>query len=257
MKKHAILCLFGAATLSLAGEEAFAACSDVDRTDLRTAANAVVDANNSGGLGNEMWVTIVNNTGKVCHVLNTAGPGDQSRNAWLGSRIISAQKANTANAFSTDSFAIATANLYTPVQSGQSFFGLQFSNPVDASTAYRGSPNTYGTNGDPLKNKRIGGVNVFGGGLALYNENGEKIGAIGVSGDDSCTDHVVAWRIREQLGFGFANVPAGVAGPQKDSMIQDITVDATTGLGVSTSGFGHPECANNPPNAADDGIVGN
>ena len=30
---------------------------------------------------------------------------------------------------------------------------------------------------------RIGGVNVFGGGLALYNANGKLLGGLGVSGD--------------------------------------------------------------------------
>ncbi|MFT4640914.1 MAG: hypothetical protein ACI8T1_004247 [Verrucomicrobiales bacterium] len=33
--------------------------------------------------------------------------------------------------------------------------------------------------------KRIGGVNVFGGGLALYNTDGELVGAICLSGDTS------------------------------------------------------------------------
>ena len=30
--------------------------------------------------------------------------------------------------------------------------------------------------------KKIGGVNVFGGGVALYNSDGKLLGAIGVSG---------------------------------------------------------------------------
>jgi hypothetical protein len=47
---------------------------------------------------------------------------------------------------------------------------------------------------------------VFGGGLALYKK-GVKVGAIGVSGDTSCTDHATAWKLRALLGFD--NVPAG------------------------------------------------
>ena len=35
---------------------------------------------------------------------------------WPGSRVISAQKANTANAFSLDGLALSTANLYSAVQ---------------------------------------------------------------------------------------------------------------------------------------------
>lgn len=49
-----------------------------------------------------------------------------------------------------------------------------------------------------MKGKRIGGVNVFGGGLALYS-GGKKIGALGVSGDTSCRDHAFAWRMRAAL----------------------------------------------------------
>jgi hypothetical protein len=81
-------------------------------------------------------------------------------------------------------------------------------------------------------------VNVFGGGLALYNASKQKIGALGVSGDTSCADHNVAWRVREALGLGAANVPAGVGGG-KDKIIYDI--DAS---GHSASGFGHPTCGN-------------
>jgi hypothetical protein len=35
---------------------------------------------------------------------------------------------------------------------------------------------------------------VFGGGLALYNCQGNIMGALGVSGDTSCADHAIAWR---------------------------------------------------------------
>ena len=45
--------------------------------------------------------------------------------------MISAQKANTANAFSLEGFALSTANLFASTQPGGSLFGLQESNPVD------------------------------------------------------------------------------------------------------------------------------
>jgi len=48
---------------------------------------------------------------------------------WPGSRVISAQKANTANAFSLTGFAIPTANLWAATQLGGSLFGLQLSSP--------------------------------------------------------------------------------------------------------------------------------
>src|SRR5207244_10961946 len=59
----------------------------------------------------------------------------------------------------------------------------------------------FGTGSDPMVAHRIGGVNVFGGGLALYNGAHVLVGAIGVSGDSSCADHNIAWRTRNDLGL--------------------------------------------------------
>ena len=208
MKK--IYMAMSAAFLAFGAQSAMAACSDISRADLQdAAASAYASYNGSSGdaeggyhgLGLPMWVTVVDETGKVCHVVNTGGEGvGTSNDSWLGSRVISAQKANTANAFSTDGVSISTAALYGVVQPGGSLYGLQHSNPVDASRAYGGSPNSNGSNSDYLKNKRIGGVNVFGGGLALYKD-GVKVGAVGVSGDTSCADHAFAWLVRANLGL--------------------------------------------------------
>ena len=162
---------------------------------------AVAVAGSNGGLGNNMWATLVANDGTVCAV---AFSGTAYPDQWLGSRVISAQKANTANDFSLGNgarlngmgLALSTANLYSAVQPGGSLYGLQHSNPVDPAVAYDGNALTFGTGADPMIGNRIGGVNVFGGGLALYSQGGVKIGGLGVSGDTSCTDHFVAWRLR-------------------------------------------------------------
>jgi uncharacterized protein GlcG (DUF336 family) len=205
-------------------------------TALKAALTAVQQQKNSG-LGFNMWATIVNRDGFVCAVAFTgASRGDQ----WPGSRVISAQKANTANAFSVPLFALSTANLYAATQNGGSLFGLQLSNPVDTTVAYAGDATTYGLANDPLVGKQIGGINVFGGGLALYAAPKKLVGGLGVSGDTSCTDHIIAWKVRQMLNL--SNVPAGVAGAGGDNMINDITADRDTGQKVSASGFGHPTC---------------
>ncbi len=59
--------------------------------------------------------------------------------------------------------------------------------------------------------QRIGGINVFGGGLAVY-KGGIRVGGLGVSGDTSCTDHLIAWRTRNALGLdqlkvGWSGIP--------------------------------------------------
>jgi len=159
----------------------------------------------NGGFNLDMWATLVNRDGEICAVAFT---GKDRGAQWPGSRVISAQKANTANAFSLPGLALSTANLYTAVQPGGSLFGLQESNPVDAHVAYASPSTAWGQPNDPMVGKRIGGVNVFGGGLALYNAAGELIGAVGVSGDSSCADHAIAWRVRSAIELDW--VPAGV-----------------------------------------------
>ncbi len=97
------------------------------QTQLQTALKSVVTAGSNGGFGLQMWATIVNRDGIVGAV---AFSGNERGDQWPGSRVISAQKANTANAFSLKGLALSTANLYSAVQPGGSLFGLQESNPV-------------------------------------------------------------------------------------------------------------------------------
>jgi len=206
---------------------------------LKTALSSAQSTSN-GGFGLNMWGTVVNRDGIVCAVAFT---GTDRGSQWPGSRVISAQKANTANAFSLPGLALSTANLYTAVQPGGSLFGLQASNPVNIRVAYRGDSTAYGTSNDPMIGGKIGGVNVFGGGLALYNAQKVLIGAVGVSGDSSCADHNIAWRTRNNLKLDY--VPAGISGDatRPDNIVYDITNAAGFQIGVSASGWGHATCS--------------
>lgn len=151
--------LVGATDLAFAQND----CSGLpSHSALESALQQVVAGGDNAGLGNDMWATIVSRDGVVCRVVFTgAERGDQ----WPASRIISAQKANTANAFSRPA---------------------------------------------------------------------------GGSGDTSCTDHIIAWKVRDALGLD--NVPGGVSPTQDDSIIHDVTIDPVTGHTMSERGFGHPEC---------------
>ena len=172
---------------------------------LRSELQSVVGSDN-GGFDTEMWATVVDRDGVVRAVVFS---GKERGDQWPGSRVISAQKANTANAFSLPDLALSSGNLYAAVQPEKgSLFGLQFSNPVDVSVAYGGSAEDYGTDKDFMVGKKIGGINVFGGGLALYDETGKLLGALGVSGDTSCADHNIAWKLRHALELDY--VPSGV-----------------------------------------------
>jgi uncharacterized protein GlcG (DUF336 family) len=206
----------------------------------------------NGGLNNDMWATIVDRDGVVCAVAFTGSHrGDQ----WPGSRVISAQKASAANAFSLRGRALSTANLYTATQPGGMLFGLPESNPVAHDVAYGGNPVRYGRPNDPMVGERIGGVNVLGGGLALYDVNGRILGGLGVSGDTSCADHNIAYRTRNALDLDY--VPAGVSPDpmRRDNIIFDIFPQSNgipnpgqmSGISGSNTvlnpgGFGHPSC---------------
>jgi uncharacterized protein GlcG (DUF336 family) len=183
------------------------------------------------GMGNDEWAALVNRDGSVCAV---AFSGPDRGAEWPGSRVIAAEKANTANALSAPNFALSTANLYFPSQPGQSLFGLQTSAPPNPMAVYAGSPEHFGQPDDPLVGKPIGGIIVFGGGLALYDGKGKLVGGLGVSGDTACADHVIAWKVRHLLALDA--VPVGVAKNATDNMILDIQ------NGASASGFGHPSC---------------
>jgi len=190
-------------------------------------------AQSNGGFNLDMWATVVNRDGLVCEVAFT---GSNRGSQWPGSRVISAQKANTANAFSLPNLALSTANLYAAVQPGGSLYGLQHSNPVDTAVAYQGPSSNFGQDDDPMIGHRIGGVNVFGGGLGLYNSKGQLIGAVGVSGDTSCADHNIAWRTRHRLNLDF--VPSGVSAKSDDNINYQGLVPTPS----VANDFSHPIC---------------
>ena len=254
--------LVSASLLASAAPYAMADCSQLpDWNTLHTALVSAVQTETSG-LDLNMWATIVDRDGIVCQV---AFSGSNRGSQWPASRVISAQKANTANSLSLDSsatsagggyaLALSTANLYSAVQPGGSLYGLQFSNPVDPSAAYAGNSANNGTASDPLRGRKVGGVNVFGGGLALYGPGKVLLGAVGVSGDTSCADHNIGWRVRNNLALDHLLGVGGVSGnaAHPDNIIYDITTNSVSGTGITSSiggtgvsagGFGHPTCIN-------------
>lgn len=192
----------------------------------------------NGGLNNDMWGVLVDRDGIVCAVVYT---GKERGDQWPGSRLIAAEKANTANAFSTATFALSTANLFFASQPAGFLYGIITSNPVNPAAPGLENAPQFGETNDPMVGKAIGGVIVFGGGLALYNKEHKIVGGLGVSGDSSCADHNIAWRTRQNLELDY--VPAGVSGKLRpDNIVYDISPVPNRGSGVSPSGYGHPVC---------------
>jgi len=242
--KPACLKYFSAAMFLIFASWAFAqgkqaGCEALpDHASLRSAVQAVVKEGKkgNGGMGNHEWAALVNRNGIVCAVVFS---GNQASDQWPASRLISAEKANTANGLSGPNFALSTANDYYPSLPGKSLYSITGSAPPNPNAAF-GDPNSYGQPNDPMVGKQIGGVITFGGGLPLYDPKGKLVGGLGLSGDTSCADHVIAWKVRHQLKLD--GVPMGVAPDQTDNMILDIQPN-----GVSPSGFGHPTCKGGQP----------
>jgi uncharacterized protein GlcG (DUF336 family) len=222
------------ATAAYGESDEGSACSQLPSQAALKAALTTARATSNGGFNLDMWGTVVNRDGIVCAVAFT---GADRGSEWPGSRVISAQKANTANSFSLPGLALSTANLWAAVQPGGSLYGLQHSNPVDTETAYQGPSTKFGQPDDPMVGQKIGGVNVFGGGLALYNSNHVLVGAVGVSGDTSCADHNIAWRTRHNLNLDF--VPGGV-GPA--GRADNINYQGLVPVPSLRNDFSHPIC---------------
>ena len=223
-----------AAALTIYATLAHADCTDLPSQAELKAKLTAARLQGNGGFNLDMWGTVVDRDGIVCAVAFT---GADRGSEWPGSRVISAQKANTANSFSLPGLALSTANLWAAVQPGGSLYGLQHSNPVDTETAYKGPSTSFGQPSDPMVGNKIGGVNVFGGGLALYTSRGDLVGAIGVSGDTSCADHNIAWRTRH--GLRLDSVPGGV-GPA--GRADNINYQGLVTVPSLQNDFSHPIC---------------
>src|SRR5256885_1605932 len=148
--------LFVSGPILRAEDDAKADCKDLPSwADLKAQLKLARGVSN-GGFNLDMWASVVNRDGVVCAVAFT---GVNRGNQWPGSRVISAQKANTANAFSLPGLALSTANLYSAVQPGGTLFALQESNPGETGLAHRGNSANLGQPNDPMVGGKIGGVN--------------------------------------------------------------------------------------------------
>lgn len=187
-----------------------------------TTSNLAIDGT-VGGLfeGARMWAAVVNRNGELC-AYNTS-TGDRTQ-VWPGSQAIAKSKAYTANAFSLDTLALSTAMLYTFTQPGHSLWSLGQSNLFNAHTLQ--PPSGFRSDMGDI----AGGLIFFGGGVALYSEEGKIIGGLGVSGDTSCADHEIAKRVRDLAGL---NPPGG-------PLVDDISYSVPDGSSV----FTHPRCIN-------------
>ena len=174
----------------------------------------------NGGLfaPNRMWSAIVDRQGVLCSVINS------NNDPWPGSRDIAIAKATTANGFSNSALALSTANLYGPTQPGGSLYGLNDSNPFNPWFNPQGTGIGFVPGGDI----------TFGGGVALYL-GGQVIGGLGVSGDTSCADHAISYRMRHLAGLD--KIPGGAGLNGTDNIVY-----YPAGSPINPAQFAQPHC---------------
>jgi hypothetical protein len=240
-------------TAGIASAQSDNCASLPDNNQLRKALVTARSAENSG-LNAQEWATIVDRDGVVCAVAFSGN----DRNSQMGiGRLSSAMRANTGNAFAFDAssaangkgfpggLALSSSNLFGATQPGGFVSLLPESYPVNQAAAFAGTADRFGSWKDPMVGQRIGGWAAVGGGLALYGSGQAAVGGVGAAGDHPCTDHDIAWRVRNLLGLDhMAGMPPLSGDPARpDNIVYDIPQSG----GPSASGLGHPGC----PNMAD------
>jgi uncharacterized protein GlcG (DUF336 family) len=206
-----------AASGELEGPKGCSISSDVVNSVQGQLASVVQSGNGGIFKPNRMWSAIVDRQGRLCSIISI---GD----AWPGSRAIAIAKAFTANGFSNDGLALSTANIYSATQPGGSLYGLNDSNPF----------NPFFLPQDIGVGFVAGGIITFGGGVALYS-GGKVIGGLGVSGDTSCADHSIAYRMRAAAHLD--GIPAGVGLNGTDNIVY-----IPTGQPVNPASYAQPHC---------------
>ena len=107
--------------------------------------SAQASTQENGGLGFEVWLSLVDSAGTVCAVVPSGDLSqgfDPSQDASVNHRVFSVQKASTANGFSDNKIAINSGNLYVQSYPGGGTYGYHFENPTVNPFA---NPATWGT----------------------------------------------------------------------------------------------------------------
>ena len=195
------------------------------------------DPEANGGLGNHMWAVVVDRAGVICTVTRS---GETFGDQWPGSRSIAGEGVHRER--------LQPAGL-RPVHGESVLADAAREQPVRARDQ---QPRAQG--GVLLRRRHVMGHRGrsrgrpayrrhgrLRRGLALYDAQGELVGGFGVSSDESCTDHIVAWKVRHASKLD--NVPAGVTKADDDNIIHDLSVDPAARRLQSASGYGHPTCS--------------
>ena len=203
--------------------------------ELQVALQGVVGASINGGAGLNFWGVIVDRDG----IVRTVAFSGEKRDSQLPiGRVVTTLKASTVNNLSLNNFLVSNPQLTQPMQANGVFQNLQDAYPINP-VVFEGPARRFGTIKDPMVGHAVGGATALGGGLALYDENNEIIGALGIGGEvHPCADHNAAWILRHRLELDYLPEGVGLSPTGDDNIVYDLDEN-----GVSASGFGSPECS--------------
>ena len=149
--------------------------------------------------GTEMWGAMVNQDGVVCRY-GLLWNRSRRRASSPGSRTIALAKANTSASFSTDEGAVASWQPLSRRAARRPDLRAGERQPGGPCRWLRRGRDAVWHGERSAIGKKIGGTIIFGGGLPLYDSTGKLVGGMGVSGDSSCADHIIAGRCARRSG---------------------------------------------------------
>ena len=139
----------------------------------------------------------------VCPAYTAQTKPDMYDMPWLGSFKISRGKAFSSLAFSSNQNRITTGDLHAASQPDQSLWGIAHTNTEN-------------------------GIVTFPGGIPIY-KNGKLVAGLGVSGDSSSIDHIIATTAMRNLGVLY-QVPAHLITPAASSSSSSLGTRTTKSM---------------------------
>ena len=189
---------------------------------LKTVVN-LSDANGGIFKPNRMWAAIVDRQGVLCSIHSSAEFAP-STDVWPGSRAIAIAKAGTANDFSNNGLAPLHREPLRPHTARRITLRPE-TTPIHSSRRISTSRNMHPAT-HPVASSPSAAASPC---TAAARSSARSA----VSGDSSCADHAIAFRMR--LLAGYNTLPGGVAPDNTDNIIYAAN-------GTPPTGFEQPHC---------------
>ena len=184
-----------------------------------------------------MWAAVVARDGVLCAIARSGnGVGDQ----WPASRGIAMAKAFTANGLSPAEIRPLHRQSVGGLAARRLPLWRDHRRPARPDCAVcRAAAKPMARRPIPRSAMPWAAPSCSAAGCALYSGGGMQ-GALGASGDTSCADHNVAWRVRHALNLD--KVPGGPSAKHNDAIIYDVGGNGKSAPASGTRPAGTTRC---------------